>query len=250
MPDPVGPAHDRRHHLPEVSAESRQAVVAVEHSDDSRKIELTVPRRLRVQPRTAALPCGRLWDDPPQSRPIRYDRVAWVHWPTAHRSASGAISRVELAASGDAVRPCARRGGQSAVACAHAAAAVADNLPNQARVTRTGIVSPTSRRAARTGFQLAEVPQRADGRGSGRILLGRATGPTRDPHRPFSLRLAARRTAAVGERIARRNEPGRAAPRATLFRRVLSPFAPGLAGRVNARRAIIRPGRRTVQCGA
>ena len=104
MPDPVGPAHDRRHDQPEVSAESRQAVVAVEHSDDSRKIELAVPRRLRVQPRAAALPCGRLWDGPPQSRPIRYDRVAWVHWPTAHRSASGAISRVKLAASGDAVR--------------------------------------------------------------------------------------------------------------------------------------------------
>ena len=33
-------------------------------------------------------------------------------------------------------------------------------------------------------------------------------------------------------------------------RTVLSPFAPGLAGRVNARRAIIRPGWRTVQCGA
>ena len=32
--------------------------------------------------------------------------------------------------------------------------------------------------------------------------------------------------------------------------RVLSPFAPGLAGRVNARRAIIRPGWRTVGCGA
>ena len=31
---------------------------------------------------------------------------------------------------------------------------------------------------------------------------------------------------------------------------VLSPFAPGLAGRVNARRAIIRPGWRTVRCGA
>jgi hypothetical protein len=31
---------------------------------------------------------------------------------------------------------------------------------------------------------------------------------------------------------------------------VLSPFAPGLAGRANARRAIIRRGRRTVQCGA
>ena len=31
---------------------------------------------------------------------------------------------------------------------------------------------------------------------------------------------------------------------------VLSPFAPGLAGWVNARRAMIRPGWRTVQCGA
>lgn len=32
--------------------------------------------------------------------------------------------------------------------------------------------------------------------------------------------------------------------------RVLSLFAPGLAGWVNARRAIIRPGWRTVRCGA
>ena len=31
---------------------------------------------------------------------------------------------------------------------------------------------------------------------------------------------------------------------------VLSPFAPGLASRVNARRAIIRPGWSTVRCGA
>jgi lipopolysaccharide/colanic/teichoic acid biosynthesis glycosyltransferase len=104
MPDPVGPVHDLHHLRPEVLAESRQAVGAVEHRDDSRRIELAVRRRLRVQPCAAARPCGRLWDDPPQSRPIRYDRVAWVHWPTAHRSAPGAISRVELAASGDVVR--------------------------------------------------------------------------------------------------------------------------------------------------
>jgi hypothetical protein len=35
-----------------------------------------------------------------------------------------------------------------------------------------------------------------------------------------------------------------------MFWGVLSPFAPGLAGWVNARRAIIRPGWRTVRCGA
>ena len=122
--------------------------------------------------------------------------------------------------------------GRRAIALLRALVRTARRIGYEGRADRSRVARPGGRGEQPHGSD--RIVAQGVGRGSRRRPLDRDHAPP--PATVSSAPVVAEHATAI-------------APSAADVK-VLSPFAPGLAGRVNARRAIIRPGWRPVQCGA
>ena len=102
------------------------------------------------------------------------------------------------------------------------AAAGADCAGRQARFCRTGVLRPGSCRPGRPAIQLDQVPDDAPGRREN-VGMGRRQRRPRDPSGAVSAQVPARRAAAVDQRDARRDEPGRPAAASRVELRAVPP---------------------------